>query len=346
MVKCSACGKFVSPAGAASCTTCPLMFHKGCVGIPDQVIISTKWNCPECKKQVRRGDNSTTPIKGISGHDTLPTVVTSPVVVQSESYTSPHVNKDLTDVQALKCEIAEYMNELREFRKEMVEFRDSVAGIGQRMDGIERRLAILEQRETTSEVKPITELEGKIMELQLDLNDRDQELLLSDLDIGNFPEEKGENVYHNIITLASKLGIKIEDRDIVFAERMGVAGLRTNANAREGGETHEVRARRIVVRLARRQLRDDLLRAARVRRNLNSADMGLAGRSQRIFINERLTRANRQLFYKVREECRKQNWRYSWTKRGRIYVRQNDGKQAFFIRSEVDIVRVFGLEKV
>ncbi|KOB51985.1 Zinc finger DNA binding protein, partial [Operophtera brumata] len=177
-----------------------------------------------------------------------------------------------------------------------------------------------------------------VAQLKIELNERDQEALQSDLEIGHLPEEKGESVLHAVTVLAAKLGVTLEARDVVYAERVGVT-------QGAGAEGEVRRERRVVVRLARRHLRDQLLQAARVRRTLTASDAGCATAAvagPRIFLNERLTRANRQLFHRVREECRKLQWRFSWTKRGRIYARQADGKQAYPIRSEADLLRVFG----
>ncbi|VVD00052.1 unnamed protein product [Leptidea sinapis] len=137
------------------------------------------------------------------------------------------------------------------------------------MDGFEKRLEAVEHRElavTTPITNEVVELQETVSQLRLQLNERDQESLLGDLDIGHIPEIKGENPVHIVTVLATKLGITLEDRDIVFAERFRAPDLR-NSTDNVSGE----RARRLVVRLARRQLRDDLLREARVRRNITSA---------------------------------------------------------------------------
>lgn len=331
MAKCAACGKFLATVGAATCSICPLIFHKACVAISETATVSKQWSCPECKKKVRKGDNSATPVKSIYGTDT-----------QLDISSPPSGEEDENEVRAMRREIAEYMVDLR---KEMIEIRISISSFGQRLDTIERRLDVLEQSKTTGDTKGTAELESTIEQLKIQLNERDQEALLTDLDIGCLPEEKGENPYHIVTVLGAKLGVKIEDRDIVFAERIGGSSARNISSVSESA----ARPRRLVVRLARRNLRDDLLQAARVRRNLNACDIGITSTSQtsrRIYINERLTRSNRYLFYKVREECRKRNWRYAWTKRGRVFARQGDGKQAFVFRSVNDLVRVFELGNV
>ncbi|KAJ0182142.1 hypothetical protein K1T71_002864 [Dendrolimus kikuchii] len=289
MAKCAACGKFLSQTGAASCSGCPCMFHKVCVAIPDNGIVPKNWTCPECKKKIRKSDNTDTPVKGVCGTNSPPTISSVPHLGSFSCIeTQKHINlpeplEEESEIRAMRRELAEYMCEIR---NEMHVFRSSLAGIAQRFDGIEQRLVNLEQRQMDSGMKNIAELENA-------------EALLADLDIGCLPEENGENTVHIVTVVASKLGVTIESRDIVYAERIGTA--RSVAAATDAGR----KARRVVVRLARRDLRDELLHAARVRRNLTTADMGFSGPSQRVFINERLTRTNRQLFHRVREES---NW--------------------------------------
>ncbi|KAI8441229.1 hypothetical protein MSG28_014878 [Choristoneura fumiferana] len=301
-------------------------YHKGCVAVPDGMAVARDWVCPECKSKPKRADNNSTPGKGASG---------SPAAAAAPAGAPTPPSGGETEVAALRREMAEYIAEQREFRAEI---RASLKSMGERMDEIERRLDAVESRE--AEVAPrggdVEQLQQTVERLQLELNDRDQDALLADLDIGQLPEEPGENVVHTVTVLAAKLGVTLEPRDVVFAERVGAP----TAAAAAG------RARRVVVRLTRRQLRDDLLRAARVRRNVSSADVGQAGPPRRVYVNERLTRVNRQLFHRVREECHRCQWRFSWTRRGRIYARQGEGKQAFCLRSDADLERVFGSDSV
>lgn len=264
----------------------------------------------------------------------------SPVLTTPPALATP---PPALEVQELRRELAECITEMKEFRREMADFRISVAGITARMDGFEQRLEVVELKCAESAVEKVAELECCVTRLKQELCDRDQEALLSDLEIGHLPEEKGENVLHAVTVLAAKLGVVLDQRDVVFAERVGVAQL-----AEAAGQAP--RPRRVVVRLVRRHLRDELLQAARVRRSLTAADAGRTASTgapmARIFLNERLTRENRHLFYRVREECRRLQWRFSWTKRGRVYARQGDGKPAYPIRSEADVERVFGARPV
>lgn len=340
MAKCAACKKYISMAVAVPCSLCPSRYHKPCIGVPDSANVSKDWSCPECINKLKKGDNSSTPVRSVSG--TTAQSTSCPREIVDESPVLQTTSLADNGVQDLRRELAECLKELKEFRKEMADFRTSVAFLTSRMDGLEQRLEAVEQRSAEPATETTAELERAVAHLKLELNERDQELLQSDLEIGHLPEEKGENILHTVTVLAAKLGVALEERDIVFAERVGIM-----QGAGAAGDIQ--RERRVVVRLARRHLRDQLLQSARVRRTLTAADTGRADKTNsrgRIFLNERLTRANRLLFHRVREECRKLQWRFSWTKRGRIYARQADGKAAHHIRHEADFERVFGITHV
>lgn len=308
------------------------------MSLPEASSVGKGWVCPGCIPMTRKGDN--TPVRA-APQDALALRAGS-AREGAPSTSSPHPAAPPMDLQLMHREIAEWMLEMREFRREISEFRASVKGLSERVDTIEERLVAVEQRKEDSPA--VADLRCKVVLLQQELNDRDQDALLSDLEIGQLPEEKGESIVRAVTVLAARLGVTLEERDIVFAERVGAMQSASAA----GAPTNP--PRRVVVRLARRPLRDQIISAARVRRTLTASDAGRAVDTAgpappyppRIFVNERLTRFNRQLFHRVRQECRRVGWRYSWTRRGRIYARQSDGKSAYPIRCEADVERVFG----
>ncbi|KAL4719486.1 hypothetical protein ACJJTC_015253 [Scirpophaga incertulas] len=310
MVNCGACGKFLSPTGAAACSVCPTKYHRACLAIAEKTQISKDWVCPNCKRHVRRGDNSQTPVKGIGedGDCGPPMPVTSPPAQARVAGAGP----------ALAA--SESWGSCARPSPRLLCGSTVSSGGWRRSNAVSLR----------GDPARVTELEQSVLALKRELNERDQDALLSDLEIGQLPERKGESVLHSVLVLAGQLGVPLEERDVVFAERVGVRP------AEAAG-----RPRRVVVRLASRRLRDDMLAAARVRRAGLAAAAGV-----RVFINERLTRHNRHLFHRVRGECRRLQWRYTWTKRGRIFARRGDGKPVYQFRVEDDLVRAFGPETV
>ncbi|XP_048004294.1 uncharacterized protein LOC125240443 [Leguminivora glycinivorella] len=263
--------------------------------------VPATWACPACKA-AKRDNSDNTPIK-------------------------PSIATDDGDVQ--QFDVAE---ELRLLRADFGSVHDQVAGLRREVEELNRlfssRLGVIEERvkrlEERAEAQPAvtvdSELAATVASLKQELCDRERDLLLGDVEITGIPEQPNEFTSHLVCLVATKLGVGLDERDIVFAERMGARRHQANSvdapsplgGAAEGGAAANVRPRPLVVRLARRGPRADMLRAARVRRGADTSDFGLPGAPSRFYVNERLTRQNRTLFYlefmlqhQLNEECLK-----------------------------------------
>ncbi|KAL0879391.1 hypothetical protein ABMA27_003152 [Loxostege sticticalis] len=357
---CSGCLKGLVDNMFLKCSFCSDCYDLECAGISEQCFVGEAWDawkCVACKSKQPKTGNQDTPARAGAGGVTvrrgasrmspsgLDALAPEPLTLEAIFFEVLRSREETREQHRDVCaQIAGLKDMVRELSGRVERCEGRVTALDERISSLESRsnsigkdsagrLGAVEQRLEAVEARrpgpetdagAVAELERTVSVLRQELNDRDQEALLADLEIGQLPEAKGENVLHSVCVLASRLGVPLEERDVVFAERVGAPP------AEAGG-----RARRVVVRLARRHLRDELLRAARVRR-------GVAEGGGRVFVNERLTRSNRQLYHQVREECRKLQWRYSWTRRGRVFVRRSDGAQVFQIRSPDDFLRVFG----
>lgn len=373
-VKCGACGRYIAAAEGAKCIKCQGQYHRLCAGVGTKVNIPAGWRCPECKKHIARDNRDVTPIRGpsdISQADALldqaqlysstpsnsasgskvatilaasPTedTATPPCSTSAFDTTTRELSQIASsDVQLIMAELRTVRAEIQGFRREMEidisEFKSSIITCISRIDSLEARVDALEQRISTGPAN--TDAANNIVnDLRRELNERDQDLLSNDIEISNITETKVDNPIHIVKVIGLKLGVNIEERDIVSAERVG--GRQLNAASSEGAM--EPRPRAIVVRLARRDLRDELLASARVRRGATTADLDIPGTTRRFYLNERLTKANRWLFRKTRDAAGLFEWKFVWTKRGRILARRRPGDVTHRIRSENDISRVFG----
>lgn len=340
MVKCGACGKFISQTDSAKCHKCCGVYHKACVNLPAAPVVQSSWRCPECTKNVARDNRADTPVRGRSQH------LNSPSEVESHNTDIPQPNSVeqvpselISNLKKLSEELYSVRKELQLFREDMSELRSSLNRCTERMDSLEGRVAVLEQVEGNNSPSSDMSILDVITELKQELNERDQELLSNDVEINNLPESVGENPMHLASQIAIKLGISIDERDIVSAARAGAY-----RGSVTGADMVERRPRPLVLRLARRHLRDELLRSARVRRGVTTEGMGTPTNPQRFYVNERLTKYKRQLFRKAREAARRTGWRFVWTRHGTILARKEHGNPCCVIRTEVDIQRCFGAE--
>ncbi|XP_041972135.1 uncharacterized protein LOC121728094 [Aricia agestis] len=189
---------------------------------------------------------------------------------------------------------------MESLRKEFTRLNTSVCESNKRLDAVELRVAAVEERldARASDPAPDRAVTELVDHLKSQLNEREQESLINDIQITGLPESSGENTEHIVGLVFKKVGIDVDHRDIVTVARKGAK------NPNIVGE--QPRPRPIVVRLARTTVKDSILRAARVRRGLDTTGI-LEGPSQRIYLNEYLTKFNRVLFYKAREESRRHN---------------------------------------
>ncbi|CAG5057785.1 unnamed protein product [Parnassius apollo] len=106
------------------------------------------------------------------------------------------------------------------FRHEITNINSNVSEISNRVSDVEKRIACLEQQATDLPSQPGgSKVEDSIAELKCRLNERDQELLLNDLEISGVIEQKGENPLHLVTMLAAKIGTELDERDVVSARR-------------------------------------------------------------------------------------------------------------------------------
>ncbi|XP_052754306.1 uncharacterized protein LOC128201424 [Galleria mellonella] len=365
VMRCAGCFKKIENNLFLSCSICKQAYDLHCANVAEKSFCNAMshehraaWKCPLCVSKQPKTDNTDTPVRTVTqGVMTRRgAAAVSPVDQLNMSIVSDAPMRgdldDITDTQMLALEIRRFREELSASRIQMQLLNENMARLSTGLDNCNARVDRLSirvdnlERQICEGSSSATSCEDTLMkaieQLKAELNDRDQELLLNDIEISGVPEQKGENVTHVTLTLATKLGIKLSEEDVVSASRVGSV-LRTS-----DGPTHQLRPRLIVVRLARRTLRDQFLHEARIRRGATTGDAGLPGPSCRFYVNERLTRINRYVFHQARDVAKRCGWRFVWTRNGKIFVRHNNenGTVRHRIGSVPDLVRVFGQDNV
>ncbi|XP_063629934.1 myrosinase 1-like, partial [Cydia splendana] len=291
------------------------------------------WSTDKGLQAPRRNNNDDTPVK-ISQYASEEPPSVPPVQQGAQGVLpAPHAPtgdsqpQDLAEeLRRFRADFSSMRNEIAGVRQELAELHNSFNNFNARIELIEDRVKRLEDRvEDEQHSNPGHELAATVAELKMELADRDQDLLSNDLEITGIPELPNESPYHLLSLVAQKLGVSLDEREIIFAERVGVrrhlqegtnvaaaatgslpAGGAAAASEPASGTASVIaapatvvgnsRPRPLVVRLARRGPRSDLLRAARVRRGADTADFDLPGQPSRFYVNERLTKLNRERF--------------------------------------------------
>ncbi|XP_072934836.1 uncharacterized protein [Epargyreus clarus] len=332
--KCGACGRFASMSDSVKCVKCTLAFHKQCVKLSSDARLS-KWHCRECKTKASCASVTAigTPSSGGSTGGT-DTEFADALVGAADRGRCESDNNLANDIKFIREQV-----EMASFQQEILKINKNLGDLNNRIGDVEKRVTMLEQRAPDTNVpSESSKMEETIVELKCQLNDRDQASFLTDIEISGVEEAKGENPLSIVTLIATKIGVSLEERDIVSVTRAGVRHKHDILS--DGGKP---RPRPLVVRLARRTVRDQMIKAARVRRGADTAGLIVGTEPRKFYINERLTRTNKQLFYKVREEGRRKGWRFMWTRDGCIYARRDSDTPRYRFRTDADIKKFFGL---
>ncbi|CAG9579587.1 unnamed protein product [Danaus chrysippus] len=206
--KCQHCGKFLSASDGAKCTKCTSMFHRACVNLSPESHIPQKWMCRSCRN---------------SGY-----IKCLPASLANEERNDEKLNANsanesslVREIKLLRAELAMVSEEMTSFRLELAKLNSCITEFNNHVDSIEERLSSLEQQKAGSNMdRDDTSQEG-VAQLRSDLNDREQECFSNDIEISGLTEKLRENVLHIITLVAKKIGVNLQDVDIVSAQRSG-----------------------------------------------------------------------------------------------------------------------------
>ncbi|KAJ2937522.1 hypothetical protein O0L34_g18667 [Tuta absoluta] len=176
----------------------------------------------------------------------------------------------------------------------------------------------------------IRQLHEEISVLHSEIAHRDRMQLMNNIEISGVTENSGENLHQIVAVLATKLGVSLDPRDVDYVARAG-----RHHSPVEGEQPP--RPRPVIVRFVRRAPRDELLRAAKTRRNLSTDMLEVSGDRRPVYVNEHLSKSDRQLYGKTRSIARELNFKFVWKKNGRIFVKKNEHGYTSLIKSENDL---------
>lgn len=374
MTNCNSCRKEIKYTGESlTCNTCRAAFHYGCLNITSAKFNSRRkelqksFNCPTCSYSVTRRRGEDTPIRGYpeperekslgSVNDdsrenlqsNVNTACRSKKTVEDEPVSSPEINEVLShpkrdsptampsfDANALVPSqmMLQFQQMFMELTTNIKALSDSIGACREEMAGLRTEFTEIKgkiQRFESYETE-IKELRDEMNDLRSQLNNRERMQVLNNIEIAGVNEHNGENLSQIVSNIAVKLGVDLDNKDVDYVAR---AGRRTrDANNTSG------RPRSIIVRFTRRAPRNEILHAARTRRNLTTDQMDLPGTPTAIYINEHLIKFDRQLYGKARSFGREREFKYVWRKNGRILVRKTDGGTVYHIQSEDDLFRL------
>ncbi|KAJ8704374.1 hypothetical protein PYW08_013098 [Mythimna loreyi] len=327
---CKACSKPIKGIHFMDCSKCECQYDLKCINISLESFSKftaryrKSWLCPTCVCLLPKRGNINTPVRS-------PDLNTEEPLYDNINLVRGSRGKSSSTSDTTLLELVTEIRELRENERELKEHLASLSPlISQHFIDFK---AVIENKN-----KEINYLKLSISQLQSAVSALETNALRNEIEICGMPEERNENLTHLLLTISQKINVNLQESDIDSILRAG-----PKHNSKEKLSQH----RPIIVKLTRKTKRDEILSAAKSRKNVTSEDMVL-GTKSKIYINERVTKEKRLLFREARARAQRNGFRFCWLRNGLIYIKKfedNDNKRypAIRIQSYEDLDKHIGI---
>ncbi|KAJ2946202.1 hypothetical protein O0L34_g5137 [Tuta absoluta] len=325
---CAACGEKILDLNFLECILCEKLYDNKCLNIKTEELEKMSqeqketWLCPECMCKEKRpvGDRTNTPVRALGS-------TAAPAGPLNNTFTmNNNINKvrgsgnrlepvdnsgTTTTPKNTDIDLSTILSEIRNLQKEVSGLKIEVSQVSATLTDYLTK--------TDAATQEITLLKSSLFQLELKIAHQEQQSMIKEVEIIGLPEHSHENLVHIAMTTAQKVGVELTENDIDQVARIG---------PKRGSDSNK--SRPVILTLVRRLKRDQLIKSAKSRRNLTSEGI-VEGKNSDIYLNERLTKNNRNLFREARLRAKQHNFRYCWSHNGSIYVRRAEGHNAIRI---------------
>lgn len=161
-------------------------------------------------------------------------------------------------------------------------------------------------------------LRAKVKSLEQQVEGAEQYSRINCWKINGVPETNNENVVEIVKSVGDALGVKLSPEDIDACHRLG--------------PKQDGRRRGIIVKFVRRHVKEEVLRKIKIKRNLNTNDIGMSsGPAEVVYMNESLSQFRRKVLNAARQLRNEQGFTFVWVKNGKIFLRKDEGSRAIML---------------
>jgi archaellum component FlaC len=319
---CKTCNKgFSYNAHRATCKKCRAVFHFKCLEMTKEQFISKygrslEWVCADCFMKSDPGQHvAGGGDKGAAASQTI----------KSSDKAGPTMDVTITAIlQEMRSFRAEVANTHRDLAENMTKHSDWVEELSKKLDGVSKQVT-----DFTSELSLIkqenTNLRKQVEDLNSKMNNLEQEARENILEIQGVPHDNNEKVIDIITKISRAIGFDFQEDMIDKCYRIKA----TQNPTKPGG---------IVVKFVRKRDLENFVQKRKVKRNLNSRDIGfMGGEASVIYVNYSLTQERRKLLKAARAARLEKHYTYLWVSNGRILMRKSQDDRVIVINNQADV---------
>lgn len=278
--------------------------------------LKLNWRCDNCKKHKTKAPSDN------NDHQLRKQARSGDLTDDSDASISKRdCTNDVLSLALLRNDVAELKNDFRGFRKALQEERLSSIDLKSTLENLNETLDFF--RNKIIELFDLNKSKDlKIEKLEEKINTLEQNSLQTNIEIKNAPTT--DTAINVVKSIATKLNVSINENDIVDAYR-------------------EKRSNKIIVKFSSTKSKKELMENIK-KTKLKTGDIvsnesyaAVAGESNRIYINDELTKFYRNLLWIAKNKAKEKNWRFVWVKYGKILAKKDENSKYISILKESDI---------
>ena len=243
---------------------------------------------------------------------------TSKSLTQSQEVNSKYVTEKINEaINALK---KVYDAEINALKAELVVVKESQSFICEKYDCLKESYDKLlkeneELKSQSKELKNQSEVEK--------LDRLEQYGRRQNLEIVGIPVQDGENTNAIVIEVAKLLDVSLTPEQISTSHRLPA-------------KNPENLSPPIIARFTNRDVRNKIYANRKATRTASLVNFSVP-RTEKVYVNENLTRPRKKLFWLTKQKAKKIGFKYFWTTNGNIFVKQTDQAEVIAIKNEKDL---------
>lgn len=274
-----------------------------------------EWKCTTCRATAKQHEAQNKNRKNSSA-DIAPG--------GSQGIKELNINDELIDERSLLIQlnnnVVKLTKNFNDITEEMKELKESVQFQSVKYDEILEEIRGLKELKA-NQVK----FEDKLIKLEDRVNELEQYSRSRNLEIKGVQECANENLKQVIVNIGNKIGVgQTVESDIDIVHRVGNMNNKTPKD--------------IIVQFKSRVCRNTFLIKRKER--ILSKDVTRGLEDSIVYINEHLTPYNKQLFWQTKIKSKEKDYKYVWSKDGKIFTRKRENERAFRIRNEDDLAKI------
>lgn len=250
------------------------------------------------------------------------------------------VQSQLEEGKPNLSDVINLLNEMRQENKNQItkletDLGNSVENCHETIEELKR--TVLTQTESLKKYEKMVEtmldenkkLHLRIKELERREDESNQYSRINCIEINGVPESQNEDVLQVVKNVGVSLGVTLTEESVDACHRLGPK------------RANEDRPRGIIVKFTRRMIKEEVLRKRRIKRNLNTHDIGYTDRpAEVIYLNESLTKIRRELYKEVRTLKKVKGFSFVWVRNGTILVRPSEGARVITVVTMDDVEKL------